>query len=138
MDKNKYNKEEMIKRYIELCNKLGRVASKKDINECSELPSADTFICRFGSMANLHEITGVTKNNESPGKPFKAEVEKILIKKRIYRGRRLDYMEIGADPDLPTIGYIRKVYNNKLLEEIWIEIERKIPKEIADYLRINN
>lgn len=137
MDKDKYDKEEMQKRYIELCYRLGRVANRNDINNCTNLPHYDTFLKRFGSMANLQTVTGITKNGELTGKLLKSEVEKLLIEKRIYRGRRLDYMEIQADIDLPYLGYIRRIYNNKPLNEIWKEIEEKIPHLIADYLQIN-
>lgn len=137
MTKNKYNKDKMIGKYVELCRRLGRVATKKDINNCDDLPHSNILSHKFGSMANLRKAAGIIKNNELPGKPFKEEVERVLMKKRIYRGRRLDYMEVEVDPDLPPLGYIRRIYNNKPLGEIWAEVESKIPKRIADYLKID-
>lgn len=137
MGENKYNKDNMLNKYVELCRKLGRVATKKDIDSCDDLPHSDILSRRFGSIANLRKAADIIKNNELPGKPFKKEVEKALIKKRIYKGRRLDYMEVAVDPDLPPPGYIRRVYDNKPLGEIWAEIESKIPKGIADYLKID-
>lgn len=137
MGKNRYNKDNMLKEYIKLCYRLNKIATRQDIDNCECLPCSDTFKRKFGSMTNLKKAADVIGDNELSGKPLKKEVEKALMKKRIYKGRRLDYMEVRVDPDLPPLDYIRKIYDNKSLGEIWTEIESKIPKGIADYLKID-
>ena len=129
----KLSKEELIERYKRLSKALGIVPGKKEIEACDYLCSYATIIDRWGSLKKLREESEMFHNKEKSGKPIKSELEKKLIRIRIERGRRLDYIEINNNPELPRYDYIKGIYDNKALSEIWDIIEKKIPDSLYEW-----
>lgn len=121
---------DIIQNYIKLCKELGRVANRSDVRKCEFLCSPETIGRRFGSFKVFQKQSGIMKNGELTGKILKEELEKRLVWTRITRGRRLDVVEINNTKELPGYSYIKRLYNQKRLSEIWEEVESKISRNI--------
>lgn len=127
----KLSNEEIIKRYKRLSQELGVIPGKKEIELCEFLCSYSSIINSFGSLQELRRQCGIFHPAEQSGKPLKDIIEKVLIRLRVERGRRLDYIDIFNNKELPRYEYIRRIYDNKPISEIWNIIEERIPNSLA-------
>lgn len=124
-DKVSHTDEELLDMYKELCKKLGRAATSKDID--NYLPySNDVFTIRFGSMNNLRKLAGF-EPYYLRRKYTKEELKNKLIKVYKEYGRRLTNNEMKQlsknNDDFPSISTLCRYFKTTKMSEIWEMIE---------------
>lgn len=126
-EKNKLSKEELKQLYIDYSLKNGfeNGASIKAINSSGELPNANIFIGKFGSMSDLRRICGFTPVNEF-NTYSKQEIIRLLKREYILFRRPLKTEEINRDKNLPGVKTILRYLQMRSLKEVWDLIKFEI------------
>ena len=119
-ERNKLTAEELKRLYIDFSRRNGHVngASLKAVNESGELPVANVFIRKFGSMNDLRRVCGFIAVNDNH-QYSKDEVMELLRKKYLLFRRPLTMKEMVADSDLPSVSTIRRYLELHSLKDIW-------------------
>lgn len=131
------NEEALIQMYKNLCIKLGKIATSRDIDNQKDFPSSSSIIMRFGSMNNLKRIAGFNENKDLR-RYLKFQFMKELKNLYIEHERKLTYEEILEEcknniklPDsAQTISTYFKTTN---MSDVWEEVEHEM---IKDYIKL--
>ena len=121
----KETNEELLQIYKNFCNKIGKVASAKDLNNDKEVYNSGVFIIRFGSMQELQQLAGLTPNfNANKSRYNKVLITEMLIKAYKKYGRKLTTKEIKHNKELPDLNTILKYFKTTKISVVWLEIMR--------------
>lgn len=132
IERNKvtHTDDELVEMYINLCNRLGKAATSKDIDKYLEYNS-DVFAIRFGSINKLRELAGYEQINYTT-KFTKENIKIMLIKEYKKNKRRLTNRELTQlskeDKDFPGISTICRHFKTTKISEVWEDIENSINK----------
>jgi hypothetical protein len=128
-----YTKEAIINSYKELCIKLNKNASIKDIREAYAnkefICDYNTVVYNFGGINNLREKCKYpVVIPDGGGLSKKYDVDEILLElyeqKRSY-GRKLTRREYNSIKSLPKIGYLYQILSIHSYDELWNIIDVK-------------
>ncbi|MCP4180323.1 MAG: hypothetical protein GY756_21375 [bacterium] len=126
-DKVSETNEELLKIYIDYSIKLGKGltgATTIDLNNSDEIYGNNVFLIRFGTMTNLRKEAGFFVEWERKNKYTKKQLTTILLKEKKKYGRRLTFLEINENPNLPNGHTILRYFRTTKITEVWQEIEK--------------
>lgn len=115
--------EELLQKYIEFSMKLGHPASSDELDRSNEIYNAAVFAIRFGGMMELKKAAGFEFIDTNNRKWSKSKVEKLLLKIRNEKGKRLVISDIK---DIIAIATVLKFYKTTKISEIFTEIDSKV------------
>ncbi|WP_050069740.1 homing endonuclease associated repeat-containing protein [Anaerosalibacter massiliensis] len=128
-NKNKvvHSDEELLKMYVELCKKIGKPATSRDIDDNLQY-SSDVFVMRFGSINKLRELAGYNTVDYTK-KYSKGDIKIKLIAAYKEKGRRLKNHELKQlskdDSNFPSISTVCRHFNTTKISKVWEEIEKE-------------
>lgn len=118
---------ELLKMYVDLCKKIGKPATSRDIDDNLQY-SSDVFIMRFGSINKLRELAGYNTVNYTK-KYSKGDIKTKLIAAYKEKGRRLKNHELKQmskdDSSFPSISTICRQFNTTKISKVWEGIEKE-------------
>ncbi|WP_407301663.1 homing endonuclease associated repeat-containing protein [Clostridium botulinum] len=124
--KIKETDEELLDMYIELCEKLGKFANAKELEE-NGLYNYQIFKHRFSSMYNLKNMANkklkFDKKIINPKEYTKDKLIKVLIEECKKNNGRLTVTKINELENIPSITTILRRFNTKSIKNVWKEIE---------------
>lgn len=124
-----HSDEELLEMYKDLCKKLGRGATSKEIDEY--LPySSDVFAVRFGGVQKLKELAGYPDTHIRSKKYTKKEIKNKLIEQYRLKGGRLANREISElsrkYDDFPSLSSILRYFKTTKMKKVWEEVEKDL------------
>lgn len=122
-----HSDEELLQMYIDLCNRLGKTATLKDIDNHLEY-KADVFVIRFGGINALRKLAGV-ESRKSNHRYTKRELEEILTELYKKHNRRLtnkEFKELSKNNEVPCMSTLMRYFKTTKMAEVWEEIENKL------------
>lgn len=117
-----YTDEELLQILRDLYQELGRAPVEQDLNFSSFLPTASTYLRRFGGFATAKRLSGIpdpdatTKTKvrlrEKSPKWSKEKVAEALFTKSRALGRMPSWNEVNRDSTMPCMTTVRKHFAN--------------------------
>lgn len=115
-------KEELLQMYINFCEKIGKIASSKDLDESKEIYDSHIFKIRFNGLNNLRRKANLpTTRKGKELKYSKAELQIILITLYKEKNKRLTIKELRKQDLVSTT--IMRYYETTSMDSVWEEIE---------------
>ena len=120
-----YTDEQIINDYLNLCGKLNKTATMRDVIRASkngESCSYDTIKQRFGGLQDLQEICGFQPMYMHLNNSEKYEIDDIIVILQVIKlqyGRRLKSCEWRSLEGLPEGDFIFKTLNVHSTREMW-------------------
>ncbi|MBY0596512.1 homing endonuclease associated repeat-containing protein [Bacillus bingmayongensis] len=124
IDKVTETQEELLKLYIDFCEKIGKVASAKDLDQSDEIYNANVFSIRFNGLNNLRKLANLPTRIRANCKYSKKELKRILISLYKEKGRRLRYKELLEHKLYTTT--IMRYFETTSMNSVWNQIERNM------------
>lgn len=116
------NNEELLQKYIKFSMKLGHPASSDELDRSNEIYNSGVFSIRFGGMMELKKAAGFEFIDTNNRKWSKSKVEKLLLKIRKEKGKKLTTRDILNKISINTI---LKFYKTTKISKVFTEIESK-------------
>lgn len=119
-----HTNKELMNMYIDLCDKIGRMADANDINECLNY-SSDVFMTRFNGIRNLQKLAGYSVN-EYKRKYTKQSIIDVLSRAYKIYGRmsNAEITLMSKKIDIfPSVDTICKNFKTTKMSEVWEIIE---------------
>ncbi|NFC89036.1 hypothetical protein EXN13_15605 [Clostridium botulinum] len=132
--------EELLEMYKNLCFRLGKIATSRDINEDKNSPSATSFIYRFGSINEVKRLSKIDELALDKRLFTKHYIMKNLKEIYIEYGRRLNneetekilsnYFERGV-----SLSTIFVYFKTAKINNMWAQVEKAL---VHDYIKLLN
>ncbi|KEI92176.1 hypothetical protein [Clostridium botulinum] len=132
--------EELLEMYKNLCFRLGKIATSRDINEDKNSPSATSFIYRFGSINEVKRLSKIDELALDKRLFTKHYIMKNLKEIYIEYGRRLNneerekilsnYFERGV-----SLSTIFVYFKTAKINNVWAQVEKAL---VHDYIKLLN
>ncbi|MEK4835943.1 homing endonuclease associated repeat-containing protein [Bacillus sp. FSL L8-0152] len=124
IDEVKETKEELLQMYINFCEKIGKVASAKDLDRSDDIYNANVFSIRFNGLNNLRKQANLPTCVRKQPKYSKNELNKILISLYKEKGRRLKNKELLEYKLYTTT--IMRYFETTSMNYVWGQIEKNM------------
>ncbi|MEK4501068.1 homing endonuclease associated repeat-containing protein [Bacillus sp. FSL R12-0069] len=124
VDEVKETKEELLQMYINFCEKIGKVASAKDLDRSDDIYNANVFSIRFNGLNNLRKQANLPTCVRKQPKYSKNELNKILISLYKEKGRRLKNKELLEYKLYTTT--IMRYFETTSMNYVWGQIEKNM------------
>lgn len=120
--------DELLEMYIDLCKRLAKVATAKDISHYLKY-SSDVFAVRFGGINNLRRLAGYEIYSFNR-KYTKSEIKNKLAEVYKRYNKRLTKRELQelskANEEFPSISTIMRYFQTTKMNEVWEQVEKDI------------
>ncbi|MBG9749703.1 hypothetical protein ABD81_02050 [Bacillus thuringiensis] len=124
VDEVKETKEELLQMYINFCEKIGKIASAKDLDRSDDIYNANVFSIRFNGLNNLRKQANLPTCVRKQPKYSKNELNKILISLYKEKGRRLKNKELLEYKLYTTT--IMRYFETTSMNYVWGQIEKNM------------
>ncbi|PEM69340.1 homing endonuclease associated repeat-containing protein [Bacillus pseudomycoides] len=122
IDKVTETQEELLKLYKKFCEKIGKVASAKDLDESTEIYDSHIFKMRFNGLNNLRRKANLpTTHKGKELKYSKTELQTMLISLYKEKNRRLTIKELREQGLVSTT--IMRYFETTSMNNVWKHIE---------------
>lgn len=113
--------EELINIYKDFCEKTGKLASAKDLDQSDEIYNANVFSIRFNGLNNLRKLANLPTRIRTNRKYSKKELKSILFSLYKEKGGRLKNKELLEHKLYPTT--IMRYFETTSMNSVWNQIE---------------
>lgn len=113
--------EELINIYKAFCEKTGKLASAKDLDQSDEIYNANVFSIRFNGLNNLRKLANLPTRIRTNRKYSKKELKRILFVLYKEKGGRLKNKELLEQKLYPTT--IMRYFETTSMNSVWKQIE---------------
>lgn len=129
--------------YKELCKRLGRTATSKDINKDKIIPyTSGVFCIRFGGMEELRKLA----DREEYGRAKKQYIKHSLLQeiKKIYiqnEGKiTVDELKLTCSENENMCSYatLLQYFKTTQINKVWNEVEQSLLKDYIKLLKKKN
>jgi hypothetical protein len=124
IDDVKETKEELIQLYIDFCEKIGKVASAKDLDQSNEIYNASIFSIRFNGLNNLRKLANLPTCVRSQPKYSKNELQDKLITLYKENNGRVTIKELRKQGLVSTT--IMRYFETTSMNSVWEHIEENM------------
>ncbi|MGX5430331.1 homing endonuclease associated repeat-containing protein [Bacillus cereus] len=122
IDDVKETKEELLQLYIDFCEKIGKVASAKDLDQSNEIYNAHIFSIRFNGLNNLRKLANLPTRVRSHPKYSKSELQTKLVTLYKENGGRVTIKELRKQGLVSTT--IMRYFETTSMNNVWEHIEK--------------
>ncbi|PGK15228.1 hypothetical protein CN895_07725 [Bacillus cereus] len=129
IDDVKETKEELIQLYIDFCEKIGKVASAKDLDQSNEIYNASIFSIRFNGLNNLRKLANLPTCVRSQPKYSKNELQDKLITLYKENNGRVTIKELRKQGLVSTT--IMRYFETTSMNSVWEHIEENMSLQQA-------
>ncbi|MFS8355163.1 homing endonuclease associated repeat-containing protein (plasmid) [Bacillus nitratireducens] len=127
IDKVTETQEDLLKIYIDFCEKIGKVASAKDLNQSDEIYNANVFSIRFNGLNNLRKLANLPTCVRNNRRYSKDELKRILILLYKEKGGRLTNKELLEHKLHSTT--IMRYFETTSMNSVWEDIEKNVSQQ---------
>ncbi|WP_367735329.1 hypothetical protein [Bacillus nitratireducens] len=127
IDKVTETQEDLLKIYIDFCEKIGKVASAKDLNQSDEIYNANVFSIRFNGLNNLRKLANLPTCVRNNRRYSKDELKRILILLYKEKGGRLTNKELLEHKLHSTT--IMRYFETTSMNSVWEHIEKNVSQQ---------
>ncbi|EOP60634.1 hypothetical protein IKQ_05886 [Bacillus cereus VDM053] len=127
IDKVTETQEDLLKIYIDFCEKIGKVASAKDLNQSDEIYNANVFSIRFNGLNNLRKLANLPTCVRKNRRYSKDELKRILILLYKEKGGRLTNKELLEHKLHSTT--IMRYFETTSMNSVWEDIEKNVSQQ---------